>query len=136
MKLLIGSLAILLLAGCVSRPDVFYGVTPAVPKVEMSVVKSLDDVDMAPVLQTPAPLVISYPLEMRRAGMRGEVLATVFVEADGKVGSVRIDRASQSEFVPAVAPGLTKCSFLPAKRAGLSVGSRVQVKVVFTFDEE
>ena len=123
--------------GCAS-PRRFYGggVSPPIPRVEMTVVSSDDDVDFPPIPRAAGPALFIYPLEMLRAMISGEVLAVVAVEKDGTVSRVEVDRAAFPEFRDPVTSGLLKCTFFPAKRGGVAVRSMARCKIQFILDEE
>jgi len=136
-KIAIVAFMLLPIVGCVSHRHPHGACySPAEPKIAISVVGYDKSLDAPPVPMTSAQLAISYPFEMRRAALTGEVLATATIEKDGKVSHVVIDHATQPEFGDMVIVGLRRCVFFPTKRSGVAVLSVVQCKIEFLFDED
>lgn len=105
------------------------------PSVRVSVVSGEQNVDRLPIPNALTQLMITFPLEMKRAGIAGEVLASVTVEKDGSVSGVSLTRATAAEFGDPAATGLKKGSFIPAYRDGTAVRSVVQCKVEFILED-
>jgi protein TonB len=78
-----------------------------------------------------------YPLAARRLGMEGVVLLEVVVAPDGKATSVRVVRSSG--FAPLDDSAATtvrqRWRFVPARRAGEAVESRVTVPIRFRLED-
>ena len=137
-KIAIVAFMLLSTVGCASRQGWYGGsiVGPPEPKVEMSVVGCDKGVDIPPVPMTSAQAAISYPFQMVRARLTGEVLATANIEKDGRVSHVVVDHATQLEFGDQVIAGLPRCVFSPAKIGGVAVSSVVHCKIQFLLDDE
>ena len=78
-----------------------------------------------------------YPLVARRLGVEGVVLLEVVVAPDGRPAEVRVLRSSG--FAPlddsAAATVRQRWRFLPARRGGTAVQSRVTVPIRFRLDD-
>jgi protein TonB len=78
-----------------------------------------------------------YPLVARRLGMEGVVLLEVLVAADGRASAVRVARSSG--FAPLDASAVTtvreRWRFVPARRGGTPVESRVTVPIRFRLED-
>lgn len=78
----------------------------------------------------------TYPLVARRLGKEGVVLLEVLVAADGSAADVRV--VESSGFAPldesAVATVRSRWRFVPARRAGVPIASRVTVPIRFRLD--
>ena len=77
-----------------------------------------------------------YPLVARRLGMEGVVLLEVVVAADGRAADVRIARSSGYPALDesALATVRDRWRFVPARREGVPVESRVTVPIRFKLD--
>jgi protein TonB len=79
-----------------------------------------------------------YPLVARRLGMEGVVLLEVLVMPDGRAADVRL--AKSSGFAPlddsAASTVRARWRFVPARRAGVAVESRVTVPIRFRLNED
>jgi TonB family protein len=106
------------------------------PHVEMAVTQCDDKLDWQPIPKFPVAVLIAYPMEMERAGVAGEVLATMTVEPDGSVSDVVIDRASMPEFINPVVRTLPKCTFFPGKVDGIAVRTWVKCRVAFEIEDD
>jgi protein TonB len=77
-----------------------------------------------------------YPLVARRLGKEGVVVLEVMVASDGSPSEVRV--VETSGFAPldqsAVATVQTRWRFVPARRDGVPVASRVTVPIRFRLD--
>jgi TonB family protein len=102
-------------------------------RVELSVVGESGTADTPPIPK--AKIAIYYPLEMYRAGITGEVIATATIEKNGRVSDVSIDHASQVEFTQPVICGLPKCTFSPAIKSGHAIRAVVHCQIKFILDE-
>jgi protein TonB len=80
--------------------------------------------------QNPPP---PYPLVARRLGMEGVVLLDVLVAPDGRAAEVRLARSSGHPQLDdsAVRTVRERWRFIPARRAGAAVESRVTVPIRF-----
>jgi protein TonB len=79
-----------------------------------------------------------YPMVARRLGMEGVVLLDVLVMPDGRAADVRL--AKSSGFAPlddsATSTVRSRWRFIPARRDGVAVESRVQVPIRFRLNED
>jgi protein TonB len=79
---------------------------------------------------TPLP---AYPSGAREQGVEGTVLLDVRVQADGRVGEVRLKRTSGSSILDGAATETVKTwTFVPARRGPASVESWVEIPVRFS----
>lgn len=84
--------------------------------------------------QNPTP---PYPMVAKRLGMEGVVLLEVVVQADGRPGGVRIVRSSGHAPLDesAVSTVSGRWRFVPARRDGAAIESRVTVPIRFRLHE-
>jgi protein TonB len=79
-----------------------------------------------------------YPMVARRLGMEGVVLLDVLVMPDGRAADVRL--AKSSGFAPlddsATSTVRARWRFVPARRGGVAVESRVTVPIRFRLNED
>jgi protein TonB len=78
-----------------------------------------------------------YPLAARRLHIEGRVLLEVVVRPDGRAASVRVAQSSGHDLLDASAADTvrTRWRFVPARRDGVAVESRVTVPIRFRIDE-
>jgi protein TonB len=80
----------------------------------------------------PAP---QYPFEMRRAGIRGEVLVRFIVDSNGNVRDPIIIRSSNAAFEEPVIQAVLRWRFRPGQKGGVNVNTgNVQVLIPFTLE--
>jgi protein TonB len=72
-----------------------------------------------------------YPYEMRRAGVSGEVLVGFIVDTAGHVRDAYAVRSSRREFVDEAVRAVRLWTFIPGRRSGVVVNTRMQVPLVF-----
>ncbi len=91
-----------------------------------------DDLPLLPPQRLWSPP-LDYPASMMLDGVEGEVLLEAVVDSTGRVdaASVRVLRASHSDFEPAAIRMLENTRFRPATRGGQSTDALVQVPVSF-----
>ncbi len=95
--------------------------------------------DISELDRTPQPKFQSapqYPFEMRRAGVRGEVVVDFVVDSNGDVQSARAIRSSRPEFESAAVQAVSRWRFSPGQKSGQSVNAHLQVPIVFTLGGE
>jgi TonB family protein len=73
-----------------------------------------------------------YPVEMRTAGIPGEVVVDFIVDANGDVTNAKAIRSSRAEFESYAVAAVSKWKFAAGKKGGVDVPSRLQVPIVFT----
>jgi protein TonB len=78
----------------------------------------------------------TYPFEMRRAGISGEVLVDFIVDTDGNVRNANAAHSSQREFEGPAVQAVSKWTFRPGRKNGHAVFTHMQVPIVFTLAEE
>lgn len=74
---------------------------------------------------------IGYPLEAKRAGASGKVIAKVTVSPAGKVEKYEITESPSKLLTEAVAAHIEELKFNPAKQNGQAIKSIVLVPIVF-----
>lgn len=77
-----------------------------------------------------------YPFEMRRSGLRGEVLVGFIVDSQGNVRDPHIVRSSNPGFEQAAIDAVLKWKFTPGQKAGANVSTRVQQPLTFTLNND
>ena len=98
---------------------------------------SMDQLDRKPQMkELSQPSSNSYPNEMMKAGIAGNVLITFVIDPTGKVQDVVALESSRSEFeAPAVA-AVEKWQFEPGYKDGKPVASRATQRMAFIPDEQ
>ncbi len=91
--------------------------------------------DLAALDQKPVPRFIAkptYPYEMRRARINGEVVIGLIVDAEGNVINPYIISSTNPAFEAEALRAILRWKFRPGKKGGVSVSTRnVQVPLVF-----
>jgi protein TonB len=77
-----------------------------------------------------------YPFEMRRSGLRGDVIVGFIVDSEGNVRDPYIVRSSNPGFEQAAIDAVLKWKFRPGKKGGANVSTRVQQPLAFTLNNE
>lgn len=77
-----------------------------------------------------------YPFEMRRSGLKGEVLVEFIVDTKGQVRDPFIVRSSHPGFEQAALDAVLKWKFKPGKKAGAPVNTRVRQPLAFSLSQE
>lgn len=75
-----------------------------------------------------------YPFEMRRSGLKGEVVVGFIVDSNGDPREPAIVRSSNSGFDEAAIQAIMKWKFKPGKKGGAAVNTRVQQPLNFNLD--
>jgi protein TonB len=94
--------------------------------------------DLASLDQTPEPRVRvapTYPFEMRRAGVTGDVLVDFIVDTNGDVQNAYAAKSSQREFEQAAVQAVSKWKFKPGRKGGRNVNTHMQVPIVFNLND-
>ena len=78
----------------------------------------------------------TYPFEMRRAGIAGEVVVDFIVDSNGDVQNAFAIKMSQREFESAAVQAVSKWKFKPGRKGGRPVNTHMQVPIVFTLNED
>jgi protein TonB len=78
----------------------------------------------------------TYPFEMRRAGISGEVQVDFIVDTNGDVRNAFAAHSSQREFEGPAVQAVSKWKFRPGRKNGHAVFTHMQVPIVFTLSED
>ena len=93
----------------------------------------ISQLDQRPVLRVPVQP--SYPYEMSRAGINGNVTVEFIISSNGDVTQAQVIKSSHREFeVPAV-QAVLKWKFKPGKRGGRAVNVRASQLIEFNLDD-
>ncbi len=122
------------------------GLTAAKGAITIAVVKPgthlgqgmKDLFDVANLDQPPVPRVQvapTFPFEMRRAGISGEVLVEFIVDSRGDVVAAQVIRSSQREFEQPALLAVEKWKFRPGRKGGRAVNTRVQQPITFNLND-
>ena len=109
-----------------------------IPETRTGFGKGIEVFDISKLDQAPEPRFQArptYPFEMRRAGISGDVLVDFIVDTDGNVRNATSVHSSQREFESAAVQAVSKWKFKPGRKNGHSVFTHMQVPIVFTLDE-
>jgi protein TonB len=109
-----------------------------IPETRTGFGKGIEVFDISKLDQAPEPRFQArptYPFEMRRAGISGDVLVDFIVDTDGDVRNATAVHSSQREFEAAAIQAVSKWKFKPGRKNGHSVFTHMQVPIVFTLDE-
>jgi protein TonB len=77
-----------------------------------------------------------YPFEMRRSGLKGEVLVEFIVDTQGNVRDPLILRSSHPGFEQAAIDSVLKGKFKPGRKGGAAQNTRVRQPITFTLNAE
>lgn len=77
-----------------------------------------------------------YPFEMRRSGLKGEVVVQFIVDSSGEVRDPVIVRTSNSGFNDAAIQAVLKWKFKPGRKGGSAVNTRVQQLLGFNLNTD
>jgi TonB family protein len=94
--------------------------------------------DIAELDQKPVPRFQArprYPFEMRRAGIRGEVVVDFVVNNEGDVVNAFALRSTQVEFEAPAVEAVSKWKFRPGQKGGQAVHTHMQVPIVFSLSQ-
>ena len=78
----------------------------------------------------------TYPFEMRRAGINGEVIVLFVVDTNGDVRDASVVRSTQREFEAAALQAVLKWKWKPGRKGGKAVAVRMQIPIVFNINDE
>jgi protein TonB len=78
----------------------------------------------------------TYPFEMRRAGISGQVTVDFIVDVSGNVQNAFAASSSQRDFEAAAVQAVQKWRFRPGQRGGRAVNTHMQVPIVFTLNTD
>jgi len=94
----------------------------------------ISKLDQAPVAKFQARP--TFPFEMRRAGISGEVQVDFIVDTNGDVRNAFAAHSSQREFEAPAVQAVSKWKFRPGRKNGHAVFTHMQVPIVFTLSED
>ena len=77
-----------------------------------------------------------YPIEMRRAGIGGEVVVDFIIDTAGDVQKAFAVRSTRREFEAAAVHAVSKWKFNAGQKDGRDVNTRMQVPIVFAIPEQ
>jgi protein TonB len=77
-----------------------------------------------------------YPFEMRRSGLKGDVVVGFIVDSNGDVRDPYIVRSSNAGFEQAAIDAVLKWKFKPGKKGGAAVNTRVAQPLTFSLNAE
>jgi protein TonB len=96
--------------------------------------------DLADLDQRPEPRVRIapvYPFEMRRAGIKGNVLVSFVVDSNGNVRDPFVVKSTSPAFEQAAIDAVLKWKFTPGKKGGVAVNTdRVQQTINFSLNTQ
>ena len=78
----------------------------------------------------------TYPSELKKAGISGEVVVEFNIESDGSVKKARIVRCSYPAFGQAALTAIYQWKFYPGIMDGRAVPTRAQQSMMFNPNEE
>jgi len=93
----------------------------------------LRSLDQAPVTQFQSQP--TYPFEMRRAGIEGEVMVHFIVDTNGEVREAYAQSSTHRGFENAAVFAVSKWRFRPGQKAGRAVNTRMQIPIEFKLTE-
>ncbi len=95
----------------------------------------LANLDESPVVRVPVKP--NYPIEMSRAGINGEVLVGLIIDAEGNVQNPYVIRSSHREFEAEALRAVTRWKFKPGRKNGVNVSTRnVSQLIKFTISAD
>lgn len=116
------------------------GITMTIPKSQgpvqsqgMQQVFDLKNLDQQPQPRLRVPP--TYPLEMKRQGINGEVLIEFICDANGDVREPRVIKSDNHAFDQAALEAIAKWKFRPGKKGGRAVNARMQQPLQFNITE-
>lgn len=93
----------------------------------------VSQLDQRPVLRVPVQP--TYPYEMSRAGINGNVTVEFIISSNGDVTQAQVIKSSHREFeVPAI-QAVLKWKFKPGRRGGRAVNVRASQLIEFNLDD-
>jgi periplasmic protein TonB len=94
----------------------------------------LSKLDQAPVARSRALPV--FPYEMRRAGIKGEVIVDFIVDSNGDVQDAFASSSTQREFEAAAVAAVSKWKFKAGRKGGRDVNTKMRVPIVFSLNDQ
>ena len=106
-----------------------------IPETRTGFGKGIEVFDISKLDQAPSPRFQarpSYPFEMRRQGISGEVLVDFIVDTNGDVRNASAVHSTQREFEANAVQAVSRWKFRPGRKNGHAVYTHMQVPIVFT----
>lgn len=75
-----------------------------------------------------------YPFEMRRSGLKGEVVVEFIVDTQGNVRDAAVVSSTHPGFEQAALDAVMKWKFKPGQKGGVAVNTRARQKFPFTLE--
>lgn len=103
--------------------------TPPMPSLSGDVydLSALDQLPQVRGIQA-AP---EYPAEMKRQGITGKVIIQFIVDANGQVRDITVVKSTNKTFNKPAIEAVQKWRFIPGKKGGKSVNTRMQIPIEF-----
>lgn len=76
-----------------------------------------------------------YPVEMRHAGITGEVTVDFIVDDNGEVQNATAIKSSRKEFEASAVQAVQSWTFTPGRKGGQNVNTHMQVPIVYSLNE-
>jgi protein TonB len=116
------------------RVDDAGAATPGLPAIPDLVHYAANDLDVYPQLQ--GALNADYPQPARAQGIAGTVTLLVLIDEAGRVtGTSVVDAVPEGLFDDSARQALSRAAFIPARREGRRVRSRILVSISYDPDE-
>lgn len=93
----------------------------------------INNLDQKPVARVQNPP--TYPYEMSRAGISGEVAVEFIISATGDVIDTRVIRSSHREFEVPALQAVQKWKFKPGRKGGKNVSTRASQLIEFNLED-
>ncbi len=94
-------------------------------------VYEIGELDVPPKVRTQTQP--KYPAELKKAGVKGELVLSFVVDRDGNVGEIRVVTATDERFIPPATEAVRQWKFIPGTKNGRPVNVLMQLPIVFSF---
>lgn len=78
----------------------------------------------------------TYPYEMRKLGVTGEVWVRFLVDPRGAVSEVSVVKSTHRDFEAPATAAVGRWRFTPGRRSGQPVWTRMEIPIVFSIDND
>ena len=75
-----------------------------------------------------------YPANLKRSGLKGEVLVEFIVDSTGNVQNAFVVKSSHQGFDDAALQAVSRARFQPGRKGGAAVNTRVQLPIGFSIE--
>lgn len=109
----------------------------SIPTGQFGFGKGMQVFDINQLDQIPQPLYRpqpTYPYEMRKQGISGQVVVQFIVDSNGNVRNAFAVSSTQHEFEAPAVQAVSRWRFKPGRRGGRSVNTRMEIPIVFSLD--